>query len=210
MVGFYYSPADPSSFDTIQFYDQSFDPGGSGFASKSWDFGDGAGATGCHPRHRYPADGTYRLTLTVWTKDGRTDSTSRDLLVRTHDVAVTRVTVPRTARVGQTCPITVGLTNGRYPETVRVVLLKTIPGGGWQRVGTLTKHVPVGDANGTTDFTFNCVFAPEDQEAGTVRFQAIAEIRGARDASPNDNTLISLPTRVATSDPKTDRNGGLR
>jgi len=210
LVGFYYSPADPSIFDTIQFYDQSYDPEGSGRSSESWDFGDGAGARGCYPTHRYPADGTYRLTLTVSTTDGRTDSTSRDVLVRTHDVAVTRVTVPRTARVGQTCPITVCLTNGRYPETVRVLLLKSIAGGGWRRVGLLTRHVPVRDEDDTTDFTFNCVFAPEDGEAASVRFQAIAEIRGARDASPNDNTLISLPTRVASSERGTDRNGGLR
>ena len=132
------------------------------------------------------------------------------MLVRTHDVAVARLTVPRSARVDQTCAISVGLTNGRYPETVQVVLLKSITGGGWQRVGALTKHVPVRDRNCTTDFTFDYVFAPEDRQLGKVRFQAIAEIRGARDASPNDNTFVSLPTRVTSPDPRTDRNGGLR
>ena len=124
MVGFYYFPADPSIFDTIQFYDQSYDPGGNGFSSEWWDFGDGESATGRYPKHRYPVDGSYRLTLTVSTRDGRTASTSRDVLVRTHDVTVASVTAPQTAGVGQTRAVTVGLTNGRYPETVQVVLLK--------------------------------------------------------------------------------------
>jgi PKD domain len=198
MVGFYYCPADPSIFDTIQFYDQSHDRGGSGFSSESWDFGDGAAATGGCPTHRYPADGTYRLTLTVSTTDGRTASTSRDVPVRTHDVTVTRVTVPETARVGETRTMSVGLTNDRYPETVQVVLLKTTAGGGWQQVGVLTQYVPVRGRNRTTDFSFNYDFAPEDGQLGNVSFQAIAAIRGARDAVPGDNTFISLPTRVTS------------
>jgi PKD repeat protein len=195
VVGFYYSPADPSIFDTIQFYDQSYDPAGAGVSSELWDFGDGASAMGTSPRHRYPADGTYRLTLTVSTRDGRTASTSRDVLVRTHDVAVAGVAVPQTAKVGQTLPIAVGLTNSRYPERVRVVLLKRIAGGGWQHVGVLTQNVPA-EAGHTTSFAFDYTFTPEDGQLGQVSFQAIAAIQGARDAAPDDNTFVSLPTSV--------------
>ena len=198
MVGFYYFPADPSIFDTIQFYDQSYDPDGGGLSSESWDFGDGAGATGCCPTHRYPADGTYRLTLTVSTRDGRTASTSRDVLVRTHDVTVASVTAPQTAGVGQTRAVTVGLTNGRYPETVQVVLLKSIAGGGWRLVGVLTQYVPVRVGDRTTDFNFEYTFVPEDGQLGNVSFQAIATIRGARDAAPSDNEFTSLPTTVTS------------
>lgn len=83
VVGFYYAPGDPSTSDEIEFYDQSYDPAGGGIASQSWGFGDGATAKGCCPTHRYAADGTYTLTLTVDTTDGRTASRSREVVVRT-------------------------------------------------------------------------------------------------------------------------------
>src|SRR2546430_14391787 len=35
-----------SVFDVIQFFDQSFDPGGVGFAPQVWNFGDGTTGTG--------------------------------------------------------------------------------------------------------------------------------------------------------------------
>jgi PKD repeat protein len=196
VVAYYSTPADPSIYDTIQFYDQSYDPGQVGISSESWSFGDGAGATGCCPTHRYAADGTYAVRLTVTTSDGRTASTSRDLLVKTHDVSVARVSVPQTARVGQTRAISVGLTNSRYPETVQVVLLKSVAGGNWQQVGVLTQYVPIRSGGRTTDFSFNYTFAPEDAQLGKINFEAVAVIQGARDALPNDNTFISLATKV--------------
>ena len=85
----------PSSFDTVGFYDQSSDPGQVGFASAEWDFGDGGTASnpGCCPSHRYFADGDYTVRLTVTTLDGRTASTTRVVQVRTHDVAIAKLTV---------------------------------------------------------------------------------------------------------------------
>jgi len=198
VVGFYYTPGDPSTFDTVQFYDQSYDPAGVGIASEAWSFGDGATATGCCPRHRYAADGTYTLRLTVTMTDGRTASTSRDLLVRTHDVAVSRMAVPETARVGQRAAITIGLANGRYPETVRVQLLKSLPEGGWRQVGVLTRDVPVRLGGRTTDFEFDYTFAPEDAELREVSFRAVATILGAREAMRGDNSFVSLATKVTT------------
>ena len=191
MVGFYYNPRDPSIFDDVQFYDQSYDPAGLGITSRSWDFGDGASATGCCPTHRYPADGTYTLTLTVTTPDGRSASRSRDLLVRTHDVSVAAVLVPETAMVGQTGTITVELRNSRYPETVQVQLLKSVDGGGWQPVGVLMQYVPARGGTTTTDFDFSYRFAREDARLERVSFRAVATIRGARDALSSDNTSIS-------------------
>jgi hypothetical protein len=206
VVGFYYSPGDPSIFDTIQFYDQSYDPAGVGIASESWNFGDGAMATGCCPTHRYGADGTYTLTLMVTMTDGRTASTSRDLLVRTHDVAVARMAVPETAMVGEAATIAIGLANGRYPETVQVQLLKSVPEAGWRQVGALTQDVPVGRGGRTTDFEFDYTFVAEDAELGEVSFRALATILGARDSRRSDNTFVSLPTQVAAR----TRKGGRR
>lgn len=185
-------------FDTVQFYDQSYDPAGVGIASESWSFGDGVTAMGSCPTHRYAADGTYTLTLTVTMTDGRTASTSREVHVRTHDVAVAGMAVPEAARVGQTAAITIGLANTRYPEAVQVQLLKSVREGGWRQVGELTRDVPVRPGGRTTDFELDYTFTPEDAELGEVIFRALATILGARDAVRSDNSFISLATEVTT------------
>jgi hypothetical protein len=199
VVGFYYSPGDPSVFDTIQFYDQSYDRARVGIASRFWSFGDGTMAAGCCPTHRYAADGAYTLTLTVTTVDGRVTSRSRDVLVETHDVAVARVVAPETARVGEAATITIGIANARYPETVRVQLLKSVADRGWSEVGMLTREVPVLGGGLTTDFAFDYTFEREDALLGRVEFRAVAAIQGARDALPADNASISQVTEVIAS-----------
>ncbi len=198
IVGFGLSPGDPSIFDTVQFYDFSYDPGQVGIASRSWDFGDGSSSTDANPSHRYAEDGHYLVQLTVTTSDDRTASTSRLIDVRTHDVAIGKILVPQTASVGQTRSISVGVVNARYPETVQVQLFKSGPSlyDPFQLVGTLTQSVPVRGPNRTTEFSFNYTFTNEDAVAGKVTFKAVATIIGARDALPGDNTVISLATRV--------------
>ena len=160
--GFGHDPADPSTFDTIQFSDFSYDPGGVGIASESWSFGDGGSAEGCCPQHQYAVEGDYDVTLEIATFDGRTASITQTVHVQTHDVTIAKVAVPQTAKAGQTRSITVGLTNSRYPETVQVQLLKSVAGGGWQEVGLLTQYVPIPGGNRTTNFTVNYTFRPED------------------------------------------------
>jgi PKD repeat protein len=198
VAAFGMSIGDPSIYDTIQFYDQSYDPAEVGIQSESWSFGDGATSSnpGCCPTHRYAKDGDYTVELDVTTADGRTASTRQLVHVKTHDVTISKVTVPQTASVGQTRSIAVGLTNTRYPETVQVQLLKSVAGGGWQQVGSLTQYVPVRGANRPTSFGFSYTFAPDDATLGKISFQAVATIQGARDAIPTDNGFISLPTTV--------------
>lgn len=195
VASFFFFPSAPSSFDVVSFIDTSQDPGQAGF-SETWSFGDASTGSGNFANHRYAADGDYTAKLTITTTDGRTASSSQVVHVRTHDVAIAKVTVPNAASVGQTRSISVGLKNTRYPETVQVQLLKSVAGGGWQQVGVLTHSVPVLGGNRTTSFDFNYTFAPEDAAVGKITFQAVATIQGAADAVPGDNTFISLPTRV--------------
>ena len=195
VASFYFYPSDPSAFDTLQFYDNSYDPGYAGIQSRNWSFGDGTTATDCCPTHRYAADGDYTVQLTVTTFDGRTASTSQVVHVKTHDVAITKFTVPTSASAGQTRSIVVGVRNTRYPETVRVELYKSTPGG-YQSVGFLEQSVPVRSANRTTDFTFNYTFTSDDATIGKVTFRAVAIVINARDALPADNEAISAPTKV--------------
>jgi hypothetical protein len=195
---FYFSPSDPSIFDTIQFTDFSNDPVDAGFTSEAWDFGDHTTGSGGVVTHRYAADGNYTVTETVTTVDGRTASTSQTVQVTTHDVAITKFSVPNTARAGQTKSITVGVSNSRYPEMVEVFLSRSVPGG-FQQVGSLGPYtVPVMKANGTVPFAFSYTFTSDDATAGKVTFQATATIISVRDALPADNTAVSLPTRVTS------------
>ena len=131
------------------------------------------------------------MKLTVGTSDGRGASTTQILHVRTHDVAISKLSVPQSAASGQTRSITVGVTDSRYPENVQVQLFKNDA-----LVGTLTQQVPVRGANRTTSFSFNYTFTSDDAALGKVTFRAVATIAGPRDALPSDNTAIALPTKV--------------
>ncbi len=195
---FDFYPYDPSVFDTVQFNNYSWDPANVGLSSILWDFGDGTTATDpWSPSHRYAKDGNYTVKLTVNTPDERTASTTRTVVVKTHDVAITKFTVPQSASSGQTRQIVVGLNSKRYVEDVEVQLYKSTPGG-WQWIGTLKQTVPVRPANRTTDFAFSYTFTKNDASIGKVTFRAVATIINARDALLADNEAIgSPPTKVA-------------
>jgi len=193
-AGFFFEPFDPSVFDTVQFFDQSSDPGRVGIDSEAWKFGDGTTGTGGSPTHQYAADGDYTTELTVTTTDGRTATASQVVHVSTHDVAITKFSVPTSASAGQTRSITVGVSDKRYAETVQVQLLKANSQGGFDQVGTLTQPVPVTTGKGTTPFTFSYIFTPRDAAVGKVTFEAVATIQGARDALPTDNMAIASTT----------------
>jgi PKD repeat protein len=196
-ASFGWNPFDPSSFDAVQFFDQSSDPGQVGFSSAEWEFGDGGAASspGCCPSHRYLADGIYHVKLTVTTVDGRVGSITRDVEIRTHDVGVAKLVVPQNAAAGQSKPIIVGLSNHRYPETVRIDLYRSAPSG-WVYFASSTQSVAVKSGNKTSDFAFNYTFTSDDAALEKVTFRAVATIQNARDALVADNEIISLPTKV--------------
>jgi PKD repeat protein len=193
IVSFVFSPFDPSVFDVVQFFDQSFDPGGVGIQTRQWSFGDGATATGPNPTHRYAADGDYVVGLFVTTFDGRSDSTSGLVQVRTRDVAITRFQTPSSGMAGKTTKIAVDIRSNRYPETVMVQLFKSVPGGS-QLVATSTQTLPT--RNRVTSVLFSYTFTPDDALIGKVTFRAVATIQGGRDALPADNEAIGQPTKV--------------
>lgn len=75
-AAFWMSPGQPFAGQTASFYDQSWDPAYIGIASQRWDFGDGTEASGYSVQHAYATAGSYTVTLTVTTWDGRLGSTS--------------------------------------------------------------------------------------------------------------------------------------
>jgi PKD repeat protein len=197
---FWYWPDEPSALDTIAFYSNSYDPSGTAaFTSWAWDFGDGATSPDEQPSHRYAADGDYTVHLTVTTSDGRSDTTSQVLQVRTHDVAITRLAVPDSAHAGQTITINAFIQNTHYPEAVQVDLYKSDASspGGFSQTGSLTQPVPVKLAGQTTRFAFTYTITRNDKAAGKLTFRADATIVGHRDAAPGDNELLSAPVKIS-------------
>ena len=193
-ASFYYWPWDPSTFDTVSFSDYSWDI--AGIASRSWALGDGFASSDPYFGHRFTADGAYSAKLDITTTDGRTASTTQTVPVRTHDVAITGFGVPAKARAGQAKQLSVAINNSRYAESVQVSILRSLPGGGFEPVGQVTKDVPARSTRKTTSFDVSYTFSDDDAAFGKVTFQAVATIVGARDANPPDNTVIAPATRV--------------
>src|SRR3954454_24189418 len=81
VADFTISPPHPVPTEAIQLRDCSNDPHEIGIAWRAWDFGDGATSVGPSPVHRYAAEGTYEVTLTLATFDGRVTSRTEQVRV---------------------------------------------------------------------------------------------------------------------------------
>lgn len=71
-----------SGYCEVYFSDASYSSNGS-ITSYSWDFGDGGGSSSSSPSHSYTADGTYSVSLTVYSSDGCSDTYTEDITVST-------------------------------------------------------------------------------------------------------------------------------
>jgi PKD repeat protein len=76
------SPASPTTSDEVRLYDFSYDPGKVGIVERRWAFGDGRTSRKQHPSHHYAAGGSYEVTLTVKTADGRSATQRESVRVR--------------------------------------------------------------------------------------------------------------------------------
>jgi hypothetical protein len=182
---------DPTTINPATFSPSAFDPGDAGFASYTWDFGDGATSTELYGMHLFRSDGDYTVKLTVQTADGRTASVAKVVQVRTHDVSVVRVTAPPRARVGQSIKVDVDLRNTRYPEEVEVSLYRS-PWVSEELVGSSTRTVGVR----TTRFSFRYTVTRADRAAGEITFRATAALALHRDAVWTDNELSASPVAI--------------
>ena len=91
---FAYSPGDPSVFDdaTYSYWNGGYwDPTVNGW---DWEFGDGTAATGEGVSHRFVRDGDYTVTIAVTARGGRTNSATKSVRVRTHDVTILSLPPP--------------------------------------------------------------------------------------------------------------------
>jgi PKD repeat protein len=187
-AGFGFVPDEPNSVDPVEFFDQTFDPGNSDW-NDAWTFGDGSTSDLFNPTHRYLADGDYTVGLSVTTLDGRTGSTQATVSVRTHDVSVTGVTAPKSARSGQTKSVAVSLVDRRYPETVEVRLYRA-DDAGQTLIGDTILDLAV--TTRATTISFPYMFTAADATSGQITFLATIDIIGHTDAIPADNSMTAV------------------
>lgn len=81
-AAFTFSPAAPTTADTVQFTDNSTDLDGT-ITGWSWSFGDTGTSTEQNPTHQYLDAGTYTVTLNVTDDFGDMDSCSQNVTVTT-------------------------------------------------------------------------------------------------------------------------------
>jgi PKD repeat protein len=94
LASFTYDPAAPVNGSQVRFTDTSTDPDGV-IVSWSWTFGDGGTSAERHPRHVYPASGTFTASLTVTDDDGSTATLSRSIVIGTANPATAPVALFR-------------------------------------------------------------------------------------------------------------------
>jgi hypothetical protein len=71
--GYSFTPLNPTTKDSIQFTDTSYDSDGT-ITEWFWNFGDGNSSTSRTPTHTYAQSGQYNVTLQVTDNDGITNS----------------------------------------------------------------------------------------------------------------------------------------
>jgi hypothetical protein len=194
------SPEHPGVFDDVRFSIDPGDPAGRWLAGGEVHFGDGTSAAipalpgTVELWHKYSADGAYELTITGRTADGRSGSSTQTVTVETHDVTVSNLTAPATAKVGDTGQVEVSISNTRYTEDVVVELLRRRWDGYSDIVGTVRQHV-VKDSTAVVPFTYT--YSEADAALGKATLRARVRLDGRADNNPADNERTVETTIVA-------------
>jgi PKD repeat protein len=106
-AAFTYTPINPSTQDTVQFFDGSTG-GADAVASRGWVFGDGAVSAAQNPTHRFSVPGTYRVQLTITTDHGATSSAERMITVLNAPPNAAFTFAPASPKVGQMVTFSAG------------------------------------------------------------------------------------------------------
>ena len=106
-AAFTYTPINPSTQDTVQFFDGSTS-GSDDIASRGWVFGDGGVSTAQNPTHKYSVPGAYRVQLTITTDRGATSSAERMITVLNAPPNAAFTFAPLSPKVGQLVTFSAG------------------------------------------------------------------------------------------------------
>jgi len=128
-----------------------------GVAGYSWDFGDGATATGLSGTHVYAIPGDYTATLTVWDDSGNTATDTRSITVRDIQAPVPHGNGDRTIDEGQSLFFdasastdNVGVTSYRWDFGDNSSATNAAANHVYARPGTYTVILTVMDAAGNS------------------------------------------------------------
>jgi len=156
VADFSWAPSIPTTQDTVQFTDLSYDPIGY-IVNWTWDFGDGNSSITQNPTHQYPTQGTYTVRLTVVDDEGANSSVSKELVVSNPS------TINITIKPGFGLGITVIFENMGLGDALNESWQITVKGG---LLGRIDKKV-----NGTID-----ILANESQTEKTGMFLGVGPI----------------------------------
>lgn len=134
---FDFTPSEPTVNDQVVFIDRSTDPDGK-IVSWEWEFGDGARALEQSPTHRYAADGTYTVTLTITDNDGAKATTTKPLKVFTPKAIAIR-TIDTNLSGDQTIPgekVKVTLTIRATTRLSGLSVIERVPN--WEKIEITT------------------------------------------------------------------------
>jgi PKD repeat protein len=160
-------------------------------AVHAWDFGDGTTSPATEAtskQHRYTKDGTYTVTIRSRTPDGRTTTTGTTVVISTHNLEVTKLVVPATARAGETHAINAAVKSHHGAEQAVIMLHRVYPNGSESPSGQQWITLPAQPAY-STFVQFHYTFTEEDVRLGTVRFTVRAQLapHELADARPLNN-----------------------
>lgn len=119
---FTYSPDAPLVNQTITFNATASKPNGGSITNYTWEFDDGQTGTGGIATHSYSLSGNYTVRLTITDSEELTDTTTRLVTVKLHNIAITSLTaLPNTVEIGESVTIQVTVANkGNFTESFTV------------------------------------------------------------------------------------------
>jgi hypothetical protein len=191
-MAFTWWPEDPSIHDDVIFFQRFGTPLAT---TLTWEFGDGSSASGSTATHRYTSDGGYRVTLIATARDGRVSARSAAVTVRTHEVGVVGIAAPERVRIRETITVRVAVVSTRYGERLWIDLFRIRPSGR-QWIDIALRMIDFTGPRRPASISFDYTVSETDAVGRWLRFEAVAAIRGARDATPGDNIATSLPALV--------------
>jgi PKD repeat protein len=124
VANFTYTPLEPLVDHTITFNATDSQANGGIIKNYAWNFGDEQtkSSTNAIATHSYTKTGAFLVKLTVTDSEELDNSTTRTVVVRIHNIAITSVTTSKSrARIGDTFTVTIRVANqGNYTETFNI------------------------------------------------------------------------------------------
>lgn len=100
-ANFSYSPADPVSYETVEFHDESYDADGC-IVTYLWDFGDGHSSTEKEPSFTFQEPGYHEVRLTVTDDGGLSDTIVKNVFIGSSPPIANFTFTPSSPKVGET------------------------------------------------------------------------------------------------------------